>query len=890
MKKKSTLLLAVFITAITGAFAQETLQLHNGHFQMQADEFDPTCTQSIELLRAKSPQLKASSNQNANGLVLSGDYKYNTSGMLVEKSSYKFDNIGRQIEKITYILNDYSQNWMYGREQWICSYVYKRIYDPNDNRYTGAYMKSYENLSLNISTGALSGTRYESEPSAVTGFTALVEYYSWNATTNSWKGSSKGESTYNLNSDILIEEYIPYTWNDTTKVWNKSTNTKSTYKYRKTPNSWYVVEAKDYELVNGIFVITYEDVREPNLNANDLFSSIVKTTINGQLSNYSKTTKTFNIYNRVKQADTYRWFNNQWVLTAKDTYDYTTPDSIRTQTTYRTADYYNVNGMTLPTLCAGQTLYPYAKNVNKTHPVSKRTELSYGYSWTNCAWKPSTAKNTYVYDVSGMFLQSRIYCNSTTTTDWTGCSLYTYQYNSKGKQTLYKYVTDGNLNNLRTETEFVSDTIIKKANYYKTTDINADGVITDTEWVSDGYRMYKYHLSDKSDSLHIDMNNLTSVELYDLTTLKKLKISGALSCEELNEINRLSFDSLEVLDLSDATLKGDSLTEECLGDTELQTLILPKSLKVIDEEAIESDPYDKKYLQTLVVYPSIQVIHPYGILVGRLENVTIPSKYFKNLFEMGDETYIQGIKDVYKTSLKSATFNDLNGKIDDAICYNMPYLQKVTIEDGVTEIGNNAFKSCGMLRELKFPATLQKIGYNAFWGCNELTSLTLPEGLNSIDYSAFWGCSGVTSISMPSSLYNIAQNAFWGCSAVSNMKVAAQTPPSLGNNALQGIPRDATVIVPETGFGAYKAAPQWKEFFNMKTNIQAAEASDIEIASINGKLLLQHLPLNASLRIYTVTGAKILDISSVGENETIALNKGVYVLQINNQRFKTIIQ
>lgn len=892
MKKNSTLLFAVFITAITGAFAQESLQLHNGHFQMQSDEFDQVGTQTIESVRAKSPQLKVNSNQNENGLILASDFKYNAYDQLVEKSTYKFDNIGRMIEKITYIINDYSMIWMSGREQWICSYLLKRTYDPADNRYIGASLIEYEYKYLDLSTGILRGSsKWKQTISEFAGFTSTFESYGWSTTTNDWIGNSKNESTYSLVGDILSEEGIEYSWNDTTKVWKKPTTTKYSYKYKKAGASWIITEYKEYELVNGSYSVTYEDIREPNSLALDIYSSIVKATSNGQLVNNSKTLKTFNIYNQIKQSETYNWYNNQWMLTQKDTYDYTTPDSIRTQTTYRTSGYYAVWGYTLPTLCSGQTLYPYRKTVSKFHPKSKTTELSYAYTWTNCAWIPSGTKSTYTYDTTGTLRLSYIQCSTTTSTDWTGCKLYSYYYNSKGKQTLYKYTTDGNLYNTKIETEFISDTIIKKAVYSKTTDINGDGVIADNEWISDGYRVYKYSLDNNSDSLHIDMNNLSSVELYDFITLKKLKVSGPLSCEELNEINRLSSDSLEVLDLSDAILKGDSLTEECMGDTELQILILPKSLKVIDEDAIQSDLYEEKYLKTLVVYPSIQVIHPYGILIGKLENVTIPSKYFKNLFEMDNETSIQGIKDVYKTSLKSATFNDLNGKIPDAICYNMPYLQRVTIEDGVTEIGNNAFKSCGMLREVNFPASsLRKIGYNAFWGCNELTSLTLPEGLNTIDYSAFWGCSGVNSITMPSSLTNIAQNAFWGCSAVSSMKVAAQTPPLLGINALQGIPREANVIVPETGIYAYKAAPQWKEFFNINTDVRNTQLQGILLTSANGQLTLQNLPVNVPVNVYCITGTKITSVITTNKNEILQLTKGAYVIQIGNQHFKTLVK
>jgi hypothetical protein len=120
--------------------------------------------------------------------------------------------------------------------------------------------------------------------------------------------------------------------------------------------------------------------------------------------------------------------------------------------------------------------------------------------------------------------------------------------------------------------------------------------------------------------------------------------------------------------------------------------------------------------------------------------------------------------------------------------------------------------------------------------------------------------------------------------------VASQTPPFLGNNALQGIPREANVVVPEIGFGAYKVAPQWKEFFNMNTELNKTFQTEITISSVNGKLQLSHLPLNAIVRVYTITGAKLLEMNCVSASETIELSKGVYVVQVNVQRFKTIIQ
>lgn len=927
MKKNSTFLLAVLLTAIlsfVNAFAQENGRNALLLLDSQIDNLIP-----VEKLAPQTPTrseaIKRARSVFNDGVVMRiyADYKYNRYGILVQKSKYSYDEYGRNTETIKYILNDGSQSWMYGREKWIVSSLSKRYNSKWVRYYLGT-----ESYILDMSTGILKGQSFSKGfDSQIEGFSGGNESYTWDDTLNEWKGTTKYVNTNTLNSagTEINRERIYYTWDAVTKQWQLDNSKKYTYKYILIDTYWFIAETKTYTLTNGNYVCTSETVSIPNYELKQTQNSITKSTVNGvlvntyqyiysfnsnkkrsqnetqkwnnnQWENYERTIYSYNTYGRNKLTETYRWHENQWKLTRQTNYDYSLPDSVQTQTDYKTAASYLVINQAVPSLCSGQTLFPQIKYVSKYHPITNATEVYYYYSWntSNCSWTPSGNKSVITYDQTGLFTLSETLCDSTTLTDWIGCQTtnYTHNYNSKGYATSSIASTGGNTSSFKEEYVYnQSDTVLLKTKYYITIDINGDGIIGSNEWANDGELVNNYNPPFTTDSAHVTTSTYGDLEMYDLSNLKKLKVTGPVSCDELSAINELSRDSLEVLDLSDATLKGDSLTEECMGDTELQTLILPKSLKVIDEEAIESDPYDSKYLKTLIVYPSIQVIHPYGILIGRLENVTIPSKYFKNLFEMGDETNIQGIKDVYKTSLKSATFNDLNGKISDAICYNMPYLQKVTIEDGITEIGNNAFKSCGMLREVNFPASsLRKIGYNAFWGCNELTSLTLPEGLNTIDYSAFWGCSGVNSITMPSSLTNIAQNAFWGCSAVSSMKVGAQTPPVLGINALQGVPREANVIVPETGLYAYKAAPQWKEFFNMNTDIQNTQHNAVILTSTNGQLSLQNLPENSTISVYNTIGSKLITFTATAKNESIQLAKGAYIIQIGNQHFKTLVK
>lgn len=89
--------------------------------------------------------------------------------------------------------------------------------------------------------------------------------------------------------------------------------------------------------------------------------------------------------------------------------------------------------------------------------------------------------------------------------------------------------------------------------------------------------------------------------------------------------------------------------------------------------------------------------------------------------------------------------------------------RKIILQDGITEIGTQAFANFSNLTEVDFPSTLKKIGEAAFYRCSELTSAELPGALTTLSTAAFADCSAFADLVLPKKLQQIGDYAFQNC-------------------------------------------------------------------------------------------------------------------------------
>lgn len=67
-------------------------------------------------------------------------------------------------------------------------------------------------------------------------------------------------------------------------------------------------------------------------------------------------------------------------------------------------------------------------------------------------------------------------------------------------------------------------------------------------------------------------------------------------------------------------------------------------------------------------------------------------------------------------------------------------VKRIIIGDGVTTIGDWAFRGCSSPTSVTIPNSVTTIGGYAFSGCSSLTSITIPNSVTTIGIEAFSRC------------------------------------------------------------------------------------------------------------------------------------------------------
>lgn len=140
-------------------------------------------------------------------------------------------------------------------------------------------------------------------------------------------------------------------------------------------------------------------------------------------------------------------------------------------------------------------------------------------------------------------------------------------------------------------------------------------------------------------------------------------------------------------------------------------------------------------------------------------------------------------------SIGNDAFYDCTG----LMCIN--FVSILTTENRLKTIGGNAFYNCQKLEEITLPDSVTDIGTATFFGCTNLRNVHLPEKLTDIKsgrQGVFQGCSSLSEITIPGSVSNIGQMAFAMCSNLNKAYIQGINT-TIGGGAFYGCPSNLSL-------------------------------------------------------------------------------------------------
>ena len=156
-------------------------------------------------------------------------------------------------------------------------------------------------------------------------------------------------------------------------------------------------------------------------------------------------------------------------------------------------------------------------------------------------------------------------------------------------------------------------------------------------------------------------------------------------------------------------------------------LVLPSDVKEIREEAFMGDTS----LDTVVLPEGITYIGDDAFSNSSLSKINIPF----------------GIDE-----------------LRDRVFMNCPNLTDVTLPESLRTLSFCAFHQCRALTQIQLPDSLKTIGVQAFDDCDSLERIVIPDGVTSIGDYAFFSCGSLREAWIPQSVTSLGSNVFLYCS------------------------------------------------------------------------------------------------------------------------------
>lgn len=221
----------------------------------------------------------------------------------------------------------------------------------------------------------------------------------------------------------------------------------------------------------------------------------------------------------------------------------------------------------------------------------------------------------------------------------------------------------------------------------------------------------------------------------------------------------------------------------------------------------------------------------------------------------------------------------------------------VVVEQGILNIGDDAFLCCEKIITVDLPTGMESIGEAAFNYCFDLEGIIIPEGVTEVGVAAFLDCISLERIELPSTLKLISNYAFFlnqGSKCNTIICRAIDPPTCLSDkwSPFDGIGYDigienVTVYVPEESIDLYRNAAGWDYFTNfLPLEDMSAAINDnndneatIKVYARDGRI---YCDCESGFAVYNLAGREV--------SEQDGNLHGMYVVVAGDEVVKVLIE
>ena len=304
-------------------------------------------------------------------------------------------------------------------------------------------------------------------------------------------------------------------------------------------------------------------------------------------------------------------------------------------------------------------------------------------------------------------------------------------------------------------------------------------------------------------------------------TVTKIDNHAFFGCESLTSV--VIGDGVTVIEdqafsscrsLVDITIgKSVKVIEDCAFErAAIESIVIPDSVEYIGCETF----YYCESLKNVVIGKSVSYVHV-GAFLGAL---SVEYTEFENALYLGNEENPYHLL----VSIKNKTITSFD------------------VPESTRAIVSATFESCSSLERVTLPNGLTNIGWRMFSGCSNLTNVVIPDTVTFIDESAFDYCLSLTSVNIPDSVTKIGSSAFGGCASLANV-IIPDGVTEIGDYAFSGCASLVSINIPASvisiGASAFGNCTSLQEI-NVDENNEYYQSIDGNLYSKDGKTLINY--------------------------------------------------